>query len=217
MSPVKASELAALRIEYEAAGIDPVGMAADPFDEFSEWFAAAIDAGVEQPNTFVLATATTGGMPSARAVLMKEFSREGVAFYTNTRSRKGHDLETNPRAAACFVWLELHRQVRIEGDVSRVDNATADAYFETRPPGSRVSAAVSPQSEVVESRDVLERLYAELEEAHPGGAVPRPPHWGGYRIVPDMFEFWQGRPHRFHDRVRYRREAGAWIRERLAP
>lgn len=209
--------MAALRVEYEAAGIDPAGMSDHPHQEFQSWFDAAVEAGVNQPNAFVLATATPEGGPAARAVLMKDFGAEGLAFYTNIRSRKGHELDVNPRAAACFVWMDLHRQVRMEGEVVRVDDATADAYFETRPPGSRLSAAVSPQSEVVASREELERLYSEVQADYPDAGVPRPPHWGGYRIVPEVFEFWQGRPHRFHDRVRYRLAEGGWIKERLAP
>lgn len=211
------SEVAALRIEYESVGLSRADMSADPFDQFNEWFEAAVAAGVNQPNAFVLATATPDGVPSARAILMKDMSADGLVFYTNTLSRKGSELAENPRAAACFVWLDLHRQVRLEGPVLSVDAATADAYFRSRPGGSRLAAAASPQSTVVERRALLDDRWAELAAAHPDGDVPRPGWWGGFRIAPDGFEFWQGRPNRFHDRIRYRRQDTTWILERLAP
>ncbi|MFP3914934.1 MAG: pyridoxamine 5'-phosphate oxidase [Actinomycetota bacterium] len=214
---MRVPDLSSLRVEYETTGIDPASMAEDPLEEFVVWFQAAAEAGIDQPNSFVLATSTLDGVPSARAVLLKEIGPEGLSFYTNIRSRKGRELAGNPRAAACFVWMELHRQVRIEGTVERVADADADAYFSARPPGSRLSAAASHQSEVVPSREVLEERYRELQEAYPSGDVPRPREWGGFRILPRMYEFWQGRPHRFHDRVRYREEGSAWVRERLAP
>lgn len=210
-------DLAALRIEYEASGIDPADMADDPIDEFLAWFEEAVKAGVDQPNAFVLATVAQDGFPSARAVLMKDFGPDGVTFFTNLQSRKAQDIDHNEKVAGCFVWLQLHRQIRIEGRALPVDAERADAYFATRPGGSRLSAAVSPQSQVVESRELLDRRYRELEERFPDGDVPRPPHWGGFRIEPEVFEFWQGRPNRFHDRVRYRRGDGAWVKERLAP
>lgn len=209
-------DLASLRIEYEAVGIDPSSMADNPLTEFVVWFNAVMEAGVDQPNAFVLATATRDGVPSARAVLLKEINESGLGFYTNVTSRKGLELVENPRAAACFVWMELHRQVRVEGKVVRIDDASADAYFASRPPGSRLAAAASPQSEVV-SREELEERYRELEGRFPDGEVPRPPAWGGFRILPEMYEFWQGRPHRFHDRVRYRKMGDEWLKERLAP
>lgn len=209
-------DLASLRIEYEAVGIDPSSMADNPLTEFVVWFNAAMEAGVDQPNAFVLATATRDGVPSARAVLLKEINESGLGFYTNVTSRKGLELVENPRAAACFVWMELHRQVRVEGKVVRIDDASADVYFASRPPGSRLAAAASPQSDVV-SREELEERYRELEERFPDGEVPRPPAWGGFRILPEMYEFWQGRPHRFHDRVRYRKKGDGWLKERLAP
>lgn len=210
-------DIAALRVEYESVGIDPGDMADDPVEEFTSWFTAAVEAGVTELNAFVLATATPDGRPSARAVLLKEIGPEGLSFFTNLDSRKGRELRDNPRAAGCFVWIDLHRQIRVEGDVTQVPDEIADAYFASRPPGSRLSAAVSAQSEVVESRAVLDEAYEELQERHPGGDVPRPPRWGGFRIVPDEFEFWQGRPNRFHDRVRYRLVGESWMKERLAP
>jgi len=214
---VEPSDVAALRIEYESLGLSRADMSADPFDQFNEWFEGAVAAGINQPNAFVLATASPDGAPSARAVLMKDMSADGLVFYTNTTSRKGRELADNPRAAACFVWMDLHRQVRLEGPVESVDAVTADAYFRSRPVGSRLAAAASPQSTVVERRSLLDDRWAELAAAHPDGDVPRPDWWGGFRIVPDTFEFWQGRPNRFHDRIRYRRQDTAWILERLAP
>lgn len=210
--------IAELRIEYETAGIDEEVLGDDPVAAFQRWFDDAADAGVEQPNTFVLATADTEGRPSARALLMKDLSAEGgLVFYTNRASRKGGELAVNPRAAGCFVWLPLHRQVRIEGPVTIVSDEESDAYFASRPPGSRLAAAASPQSRVVAGRADLEARYDALEENHPDADVPRPPTWGGYRLMPEVFEFWQGRPNRFHDRIRYRRSSGGWETDRLAP
>lgn len=198
-------------------GLDESEVDADPHRQFEAWFDQAIAAGVDQPNAFVLATADVGARPSARALLMKDFSEAGLVFYTNRNSRKGRELAANPTAAACFVWIGLHRQVRIEGEVEDVDDAEADRYFATRPPGSRLAAAVSPQSTVVAGRSELEQRFAALHSLHPDGAVDRPEMWCGYRMVPTAFEFWQGRPNRFHDRIHYRHGAEAWVRERLAP
>ncbi|MFO7293888.1 MAG: pyridoxamine 5'-phosphate oxidase [Actinomycetes bacterium] len=210
-------DIATLRVEYEAEGIDPSRMADDPLDEFVHWLTVAVEAGLREANAFVLATATPDGIPSARAVLLKDVGPDGLVFYTNLDSRKGAELRANPRAAACFVWMDLHRQVRVEGPVEQVDDATADAYFATRPLGSRLAAAASPQSQVVSSREELEERFRSLEQQYPDGNVPRPRGWGGFRILPEVYEFWQGRPNRFHDRVRYRRDGGTWIKERLAP
>lgn len=209
--------MASLRVDYETAGIDEADMADDPVDEFRGWLSEAVAAGVEQANTFVLATATPDGAPSARAVLLKDLSESGFVFYTDKGSRKGRELSANPRAAACFVWLGLHRQIRVEGVVEAVDDHTSDQYFATRPPGARLAAAASEQSQVVPDRPHLERLYAALAAQHPDGDLARPEAWGGFRIRPEEMEFWQGRPNRFHDRIRYRRQGSGWIKERLAP
>lgn len=210
-------EIASLRTDYVTTALSRSDLADDPHLQFGKWFEDAVSAGVDQPNAFILATAAEDGAPSARAVLMKDISEEGLVFYTNRDSRKGEELAANPRAAACFVWLPLHRQVRVEGAVELVDDRTSDEYFRSRPAGARLAAAASPQSQVVSHRGVLDAAYTELERRYPDGDVPRPPWWGGYAIVPSMFEFWQGRPNRFHDRFRYRLQGAGWLIERLAP
>lgn len=192
-------------------------MAADPFTQFDEWFAAVEAAGLEEPNTFVLATSGRDGAPSARALLMKGFDGDGLVFYTGLESPKSRQMEENPRAAATFVWIPLHRQVRFEGAVSKLDDVTADAYFATRPRGAQLAAHASRQGRVVPSRDELEAGFAAIEKRYVGGEVPRPEHWGGWRLTPSSVEFWQGRPNRFHDRVRYVLAAEGWTLERLAP
>ena len=209
-------DLAALRQEYMRAGLHEKDLAPDPFAQFGNWFDEALQSGIALPNTMTLATATKKGRPSARAVLLKEFDAHGFVFYTHYGSRKGRELEQNPQAMLLFCWEELERQVGIEGRVERVPAAESDRYFASRPLGARLSAMVSPQSETVASREDLE---ARLEEAAKRwrDAPPRPPHWGGYRLAPDRFEFWQGRRDRLHDRLCYRKSGGAWKIERLAP
>jgi pyridoxamine 5'-phosphate oxidase len=193
------------------ADLDP-----DPLRQFAAWFAQAADA-VDAPEAVVLATATAAGAPSARMVLLKGFDQRGFVFYTNYFSRKGQEIAQNPRAAMLFHWTPLGRQVRIEGVVHRIDAAESDAYFRTRPPGSRLSAAASPQSRPVASRDVLEAAVAQLASRHPDGDVPRPDEWGGLRLVASRFEFWQHGDDRLHDRFRYRREGDIWTVDRLGP
>jgi pyridoxamine 5'-phosphate oxidase len=193
------------------ADLDP-----DPLRQFAAWFAQAADA-VDAPEAVVLATSTPTGAPSARMVLLKGFDGRGFVFYTNYFSRKGQEIAQNPRAAMLFHWTPLGRQVRIEGVVHRIDAAESDAYFRTRAPGSRLSAAASPQSRPVASRDVLEAAVAELASRHPDGDVPRPDEWGGLRLVASRFEFWQHGDDRLHDRFRYRREGEIWTVERLGP
>jgi pyridoxamine 5'-phosphate oxidase len=193
------------------ADLDP-----DPLRQFAAWYSQAADA-VDAPEAVVLATATPSGGPSARMVLLKGFDQRGFVFYTNYFSRKGQEIAQNPRAAMLFHWSPLGRQVRVEGAVHRIDAAESDAYFKTRPPGSRLSAAASPQSRPVASREVLETAVAELESRYPDGAVPRPEEWGGLRLVPSRFEFWQHGDDRLHDRFTYRRDGQAWAVERLGP
>lgn len=197
--------------------LDEREVAGDPFTQFRIWYAQAEESGIAGLETFVLSTATESGRPSGRAVLLKGFDDDGLVFYTNYNSRKGNEIRSNRVAAATFVWIPLHRQVRFEGKVMPVPPEVSDAYFETRPLGARIAAVASPQSEVVVSRAELDRRYAEVEAASDGGVV-RPENWGGYRIIPEVVEFWQGRANRLHDRLRYRlAENEEWIVERLAP
>jgi pyridoxamine 5'-phosphate oxidase len=187
-----------------------------PLRQFRVWFEEATRAGSPVPEAVALATATLEGAPSARMVLLKEFGDRGFVFFTNHESRKGRELEANPRAALLFYWDPLRRQVRIEGDVERLAQEESNAYFQTRPLGARLSAWASRQSEVVESRVALEDAVDELR-GHVGEELDAPPYWGGYLLQPSAFEFWQHREDRLHDRLRYRREGEEWVRERLAP
>jgi pyridoxamine 5'-phosphate oxidase len=209
-------DLAALRQEYMRAGLHEKDLAADPLAQFGSWFDEALRSGIDLPNAVTLATATRKGRPSARTVLLKGFDARGFVFYTHYRSRKGRELEENPQAMLLFCWEELERQVGIEGRVARVSAAESDEYFASRPLGSRLSATISPQSETVANRETLE---TKLEEASKRwrDAPPRPALWGGYRLVPERFEFWQGRKDRLHDRLCYAKAAAGWKIERLAP
>lgn len=189
----------------------------DPLRQFQAWFAEAAEAGVEVPEGMALATATPDGRPSARMVLLKGADENGFSFHTNYESRKGDELAANPQAALLFHWRPLGRQVRIEGRVERVPAEESEAYFRSRPVASRLAAWASPQSRPLPDRAELERLYADAAERYPGDDVPRPPHWGGFRVVPDAYEFWQHQENRLHDRVRYERDGTAWTRMRLAP
>jgi pyridoxamine 5'-phosphate oxidase len=209
-------DIAAMRQEYMRTGLHERDLSPDPFAQFGGWFGEALNSGVVLPNAVTLATTTSKGRPSARTVLLKEFDARGFVFYSNYRSRKGRELAENPQAMLLFCWEELERQVGIEGRVEKVSAAESDAYFASRPLGSRLSAVISPQSEPVTERESLER---KLEEASKRwrDAPPRPAHWGGYRLAPDRFEFWQGRKDRLHDRLCYRKTGNAWKIERLAP
>ncbi len=205
-----------LRKDYSLKNLDESSVQGDPVAQFLEWLGEALTAQLPEPTAMTLSTVDFRNRPAGRIVLLKGADANGFSFYTNYDSRKGKDLDAHPFAALTFLWKELERQVRIEGAVVRVPAEDSDAYFATRPLGSRIGAIASPQSEPIESREWLERRWAELEERH-GLAPPRPPHWGGYRVVPDAFEFWQGRPSRLHDRVQYTREEDAWRIRRLAP
>ena len=216
MSTSTTARIADLRKSYERAELDESASAADPFEQFRLWLQQALDAELPEPNAMTLATVGADTRPSTRVVLIKGFDARGIVWYTNYDSRKGRELAGNPFAALQFHWVELERVVRIEGRVEKAGEAESDEYFRTRPLDSRIGAWASPQSEVITSRAVLVANAAKF------GArfllqPPRPPHWGGYRLVPDRFEFWQGRASRLRDRLRYRLEAGTWQRERLAP
>ncbi len=209
-------DLTALRQEYMRAGLHESDLAPDPFAQFASWFDEALRSGIALPNAMTLATATRAGRPSARTVLLKGFDTLGFVFFTHYRSRKGREIEENPEAMLLFRWGELERQVGIEGRVAKVSAAESDGYFATRPLGSRLSAIISPQSEPVLSREVLETALEEASKRW-RNEPPRPPHWGGYRLVPERFEFWQGRKDRLHDRLCYHKAEGAWKIQRLAP
>jgi len=190
----------------------------DPIRQFVVWFDEASQSGIAESNAMALATATPDGRPSARIVLLRGVDERGFAFFTNYGSRKARELEANPYAALVFFWHELERQVRVEGRVERLAGEESDRYFHGRPRGARIGAWASPQSEVVASRDVLDARFGALESQYPDGEIPRPANWGGYRLLPDSIELWQGRPNRLHDRLRYtKREQGGWLIQRLAP
>jgi pyridoxamine 5'-phosphate oxidase len=210
------TDIAALRKSYELAELDEAASDADPMRQFAAWLEQAIAARLPEPNAMTLATVGDDGRPSTRIVLVKAYDERGIVWYTNYESRKGRELAAHPVGALQFHWVELERVVRIEGTVEKVTEAESDAYFATRPLDSRIGAWASPQSQVIASRAVLvanAARYGARFMLRP----PRPPHWGGFRLRPDAWEFWQGRKSRLHDRLRYRRDAGAWLRERLAP
>ena len=206
-----------MRRDYTRAALAEADVDADPVVQFGRWFEQAEEAGLLEPTAMTLATATPDGRPSARMVLLRGFDERGFCFYTNYESRKGIELAANPRAALVFWWGELERQVRIEGTVSATSREESEAYFHSRPPGSQLSAAASPQSRIIEGRAVLERRVAQLATGSTDGEIPLPEFWGGYRLAHEVVEFWQGRPNRLHDRLRYRRVGAAWRIERLAP
>jgi pyridoxamine 5'-phosphate oxidase len=212
------SEMSGLRHEYDAHGLRRADLHSDPIEQFRAWFAAALAADIRDVNAMSLATATPDGKPSVRIVLLKGVDTRGFSFFTNYESEKGRELEANPRAALAFYWEKLERQIRISGPVERTSREDSGAYFHSRPPGSRLGAWASRQSEVIDSRQILDARLAQMTERFEGGEIPLPPHWGGYRVMPDQMEFWQGRPNRLHDRFRYMSGAdGIWQIDRLAP
>jgi pyridoxamine 5'-phosphate oxidase len=209
-------DLSQLRTDYKRAALDEAHADADPLRQFSRWWDEALASKLPEPNAMTLATADVAGRPSARVVLLKGFDHAGFVFYTNYQSRKGDELAANPRAALLFFWPELERQVRIEGSVARVGEVESDAYFASRPLASRIGAWASPQSRPIPGKAWLMAQAAEMGLRH--GLNPRrPPHWGGYRVTPVSYEFWQGRPSRLHDRLLYSPAADGWSRSRLSP
>ncbi len=207
--------MADLRRDYALAGLAEGDLAATWLEQFDRWFGEA--AGLVEPNAVVLATATPDGVPSARTVLLKDYDERGLVVFTNLTSRKGREALANPRATLLFAWVELERQVVVEGAVEQVSREETEAYFRSRPRGSRLGAWTSHQSSVIPGREVLEQRQAELEERYADQDVPVPDFWGGLRVVPTAVEFWQGRPSRLHDRLRYRLAGDAWVVERLSP
>jgi len=205
-----------LRQNYDQGALDEADVDADPFRQFARWFEEAHAADLMEPNAMALATADATGRPSSRMVLLKGVDPRGFIFFTNFESRKGQEITANPRASLLFWWDKLHRQVRIDGRVETVTAEEAESYFHSRPYGSRIGAAASPQSRVITSRAEIEERFRAIEAEYPE-TPPRPAHWGGYRVVPDHFEFWQGRESRLHDRLVYVPESQAWRIERLAP
>lgn len=209
--------IAALRKEYTLAELSEQDVDNSPFVQFNQWFEQALHAQLTEPNAMTVATVDASGRPSARIVLIKGVDNRGFVFYTNYLSKKGHDLAARPQAALLFYWAELERQVRIEGRIEKVSAQESDAYYLSRPLGSRLGAWASPQSKEVQGRGQLEELLDQVQAKY-GDNPLRPPHWGGYRLVPDYFEFWQGRASRLHDRIAYRLQAeGQWALSRLAP
>lgn len=211
-------DLTALRKEYTQDGLDESALTTTPIELFDAWLRIALENKIPEPYAMTLATATPDGRPSARTVLLRQYDPRGLVYFTNYESRKGKETAANPHGALLFFWAELERQVRIEGRIEKTSDAESDDYHFKRPVDSRLSAVASPQSEIIASREVIEARVKELAAKYPDGAVPRPDHWGGYRFVPEYFEFWQGRAGRTHDRLFYRlAKDGSWKTGRLAP
>ncbi len=209
--------IADIRKDYMRESLSEGDVELNPIQQFSRWWKEAVGSDILEVNAMTLATSNKTGLPSARTVLLKDFDQKGFVFFSNYESRKAKDIADNPQATLLFFWKELERQVRIEGTIEKVDASESDQYFHSRPEGSRIGAWASPQSQIVANRDEIEenvRLYQQKFESTP---IPRPPHWGGYRVIPQQIEFWQGRPSRLHDRILYTKERTEWIIRRLAP
>ena len=205
------------RIQYESAGLDRSDLLDDPILQWHRWYEEASDAGVSEPHAMTISTIGADGTPDSRIVLARDVSSQGITFFSNYRSSKSTQLESHPRISAVFAWLDIHRQVRLRGAVTRLSESLSDEYFATRPRESQIGAWASPQSEVIDDRASLDTAVREFTEKFGDGPIPRPPHWGGWLISPEEFEFWQGRPNRLHDRFRFRLRDGSWKIERLAP
>ena len=209
--------IADIRKEYSLKTLNEADVFADPMQQFEKWWQEAIESKIEEVNAMTLATSTAEGKPSARIVLLKGIDRNGFIFFTNYHSHKGNQIEENPFVSLVFFWKELERQIRVEGSVSKVTAEESDAYFVSRPEGSRIGAWASPQSRVIASREVIEENVIELGKSFANKEIDRPPHWGGYIVMPNLLEFWQGRNSRLHDRIQYTYKDAAWKIERLAP
>jgi pyridoxamine 5'-phosphate oxidase len=214
---MNSDDLARVRKEYSRHALDESDVDLNPLVQFNRWFQEALNAALSEPNAMVLATATPEGKPSARVVLLKGYDERGMVFFTNYEGRKSVELHANPYAALAFYWIELERQVRIEGTVEKTTRQESEEYFRTRPLESRLSAWASKQSTVIPSRNFLEQKMTDLKSRYENQEVPLPAFWGGFRLQPQMFEFWQGRENRLHDRIRYTQRGGVWVIERLSP
>lgn len=210
-------KIADIRRDYQLKALSEKDVMAEPIGQFSVWWDEAVESQIDEVNAMTLATANKDGRPSARIVLLKGFDEKGFVFFTNYQSAKGKEIMENPRATLLFFWKELERQVKIEGTISKISDAENDEYFNSRPEQSKIGAWTSPQSQPIESREWLENNWKKYAEEFNGKTVPRPPHWGGYIVVPDLMEFWQGRPGRLHDRIVYTKENGKWKIGRVAP